>query len=136
MKDYEEIFGEIRDLVAVTNSIHAENFSNENILRNENFEISQRDEKIYKDTEVSWGVQSKNNCSVMDTPLAQSSAPSSPGYFEGSSPVAYFKSLTPALEDDMWSIESLEDMAHSNDELEFFPYRVVFKEKKRFGWIE
>jgi hypothetical protein len=31
----------------------------------------------------------------------------------------------------MWSIESLEDMAHSNDELQFFPCHVVFKEKKK-----
>jgi hypothetical protein len=43
----------------------------------------------------------------------------------------YFESLTPALEDDMWSIESLEDVGHFNDELQFFPCRVVFKEKKK-----
>jgi hypothetical protein len=39
MKDNEKIFREMKDLVVETNSIHAENFSNENISRNENIEV-------------------------------------------------------------------------------------------------
>jgi hypothetical protein len=39
MKDESQIFEKMKDLIVTTNVIHAENFSNENILRNENVEF-------------------------------------------------------------------------------------------------
>jgi hypothetical protein len=118
MNDNEKIFREIEDVVIETNFIHAGNFSNKNILRNENIEISQeRDDlmiqssfvdsknslekglKIIKDTEVSLGVRSENDCSVLVTPLVQTSVPSSPEYSEGLSRVliASLTSLFPLV---------------------------------------
>jgi hypothetical protein len=53
-------------------------------------------------------------------------------YFEGSSPVIYFESLTPepVLAEDTWSI-SFEDPPYSNEERESTSPRVIFKEKKK-----
>jgi hypothetical protein len=168
MKDNEEIFREMKDLMIVTNSIHAENFSIENFLRNENVEISnavniqgnenieneddlmiqtsfvesdnlpEENSKIIKDTKVSLGVRSKNDCSVLVTPLVQTSEPSSSKYSEGLSPVAYFESLTPdlGLSDDEWIFKSTEGMSSSDSEPHFtlspriIERRKILNEKK------
>jgi hypothetical protein len=39
MKDHNEIFGKMKDLVMETNDMHAKNFSNGNLVRNENIEF-------------------------------------------------------------------------------------------------
>jgi hypothetical protein len=163
MKDNDEIFKKMKDLVVETNYIHAENFSNKNILRNENIEIlneentlgdesfenedvlmmqtsfaklkisSKKNLEFMEDIEISPGVQSEKDCSVLGSPLVRASAPSTSECFEGSSPVIYFESLTPelALAEETWSI-NLEEVSYSNEERESTPSpRVVFKEKKK-----
>jgi hypothetical protein len=125
MKDESKIFGKIKDLVMETNDMHAKNFSNGNLLRNEDIEFSngkniqnvgefenenmmimqtsfarldissKEDLKIVEDTRISSEAQSKKDDGVLGSSLVQTSAPSMSECFEGSSPVIFFESLTP-----------------------------------------
>jgi hypothetical protein len=105
IKESEEIFKEMKDLVEETYSIHAKNFSNENIRENGNIEIFS-------------GVQSEKNYRVLVTPkMVQSSAPSSPQEIEWVSSVSYFHSLILDLRDldYEWDYKDIERIENDDD---------------------